>query len=475
MMKKHVFIFLALILCMICAAAGAAPAVTDGTTTGWIAENNYLFLQKTDGRNLQMPMEMADLLTMTEDELICLARDQRVIAVKKDGSGSRVVDSVTAETYRNLQTKSVTGIQLPDETAQPATAAVTATDGVYFYEVEKADQAYVLRVSAVQDAGKLVVPGSRDAYAAALSNKTVPEALGMTVTREALTLTGVDHQVTVMNLINGEINRYPATSTMTAAATLMNGTLYRYQLTEDQRWVLESTTVLASPTPAPTAVPTSTPVPTATPKPTKTPYPYGQTDDDGTIYFGASGKTVKKIQTRLNELGYPAGKVDGKYGDETQLAINLFCDAIHVREHRYITRKVQKKLMAKDAPSYDPYLPLKKGDQGISVLYMQQRLKELGYNPGKLDGVYGKQTVAAVALFQKDNAIKLGKKEKAGEVASREMLIKLYAPDPDPTTAPPKPTNTPKPTKEPKPTVTNKPTDTPAPTETTDPASKTDL
>ena len=61
-MKKYAVIFLVLILCMICAAAGAAPAVTDGTTTGWIADNNYLFLQKADGRNLQMPMEMADLL-----------------------------------------------------------------------------------------------------------------------------------------------------------------------------------------------------------------------------------------------------------------------------------------------------------------------------------------------------------------------------------------------------------------------------
>ena len=151
---------------------------------------------------------------------------------------------------------------------------------------------------------------------------------------------------------------------------------------------------------------------------------------------------MRKIQNRLAELGYPVGKVDGIYGDQTQLAINLFCDAIHVREHNYIPPKVQRKLFASDAPIYDPYLPLKKGDQGISVLYMQVRLKELGYDPGKLDGIYGKKTVVAVALFQVDHAIILADKEIPGEVASQEMLMILFAPEPvppvspDPTTEP---------------------------------------
>ncbi len=467
-MKKFAVPLLLLCLCLFCTAAGAAPSVTDGATTGWIGENNYLFLQTEDGRNLKMAMEMADLLTMTEDELICLARDQRIIAVKKDGTGSRVVDNATAEAFRTQQLKAAQGIQLPEGEGNPAAAIVTATDGVYLYEVEKTDQAYILRVNAVQDNGKTIVPGSRDANATALKDKIVAEPLGLTVTREALTLTAADHQVTVMNLVSGEITSYPAVSTITASAVLMNGVVYRYQQAEDQSWILESGTVLATPTPAPAFIATSTPAPTATTKPTATPNNNSQTEDDGTIYFGARGKTVKKIQERLSELGYPTGGIDGKYDEETQLAINLFCDAIHEREHRYITRRVQKKLMAKDAPEYDQYLPLKKGDQGISVLYMQQRLKELGYDPGKLDGIYGKQTVAAVALFQQDHNIKLKKKEKEGEMASREMLKVLYDPDTKPTA---KPTKEPKPTKTPKPTNTSKP----APTHTPEPASKTDL
>ena len=82
-MKKTLLFYVLLILCLLSVTAGAAPAVTDGATTGWIADNNYLYFQKEDGRNLQMPMEMDDLLTMTENELICIARDQRIIAVMK--------------------------------------------------------------------------------------------------------------------------------------------------------------------------------------------------------------------------------------------------------------------------------------------------------------------------------------------------------------------------------------------------------
>ena len=125
-----------------------------------------------------------------------------------------------------------------------------------------------------------------------------------------------------------------------------------------------------------------------------------------------------------------------------------------------------KKLFDKKAPLYDPYMPLKKGDSGLSVRYMQEALKEAGYDPGKIDGVYGTQTVKAMAEYQKKIGYKPGKKEKAGEYASREVLEKLLGPEPTPT-----PTDKPKPTNKP----TGKPTKTPKPTNTSVPASKTDL
>ena len=265
-----------------------------------------------------------------------------------------------------------------------------------------------------------------------------------------------------MNLLTGVATEYPPTAgEKTAAACMAGDILYRYTLQEDGKWAYESSVSLSQPAPVTTPVPTPAPTPAPTPTPKPTPAPTSLIDDDGTVYFGAYGKTVRKIQQRLADLGYPTGKVDGKYGDQTQLAINLFCNAIHVREHNYIPPKVQKRLFAADAPIYDPYLPLKKGDRGVSVLYMQVRLKELGYDPKKLDGIYGKMTVEAVAQFQKDYGIVLAENEKPGEVASHEMMVILFAPEPTPTVTP-------------DPTVPAE-TATPAPTPTPNYATQTDL
>ena len=44
----------------------------------------------------------------------------------------------------------------------------------------------------------------------------------------------------------------------------------------------------------------------------------------------------------------------------------------------------------------------KYGSTGGEVALIQQRLQELGYNPGKADGIYGTQTKNAVISFQRD-------------------------------------------------------------------------
>ena len=427
-MKKTAFFVLAVILtCLLCSSAGAAPSVTDGETTGWIAEKNYLFLQGPNGTVAKLSMEIGDLIGITENELICLGGNGQVIAVKTNGAGSRIVPEAEAAALKEPSLKTEEGKLLLNGGPVSEKAVAAATDGVYLYYVEKIGlSSFALRVKPVVNDGTPVRPRSRDAYALSFSDKAVTEPVSMNVTREALTLTDTARDVTVMNLLTGEMTVHSAPGSQADAACVQGGMLYRYLLTEDRRWVLESAAAVSTPTPAPTTTPT--------PRPTEKTASYY--DDDGTVRFGASGNRVRKIQARLKELGYPIWGVDGKYGEETQLSIDLFCDAIHVREHRYITAGVQKKLFAGDAPYYDPYLPLKKGDRGVSVYYMQAKLKELGYDPGTLDGIYGRNTVAAVALFQADNGMYPGPGDKdlPGEAASRELLELLYGPEPTPVT-----------------------------------------
>lgn len=48
---------------------------------------------------------------------------------------------------------------------------------------------------------------------------------------------------------------------------------------------------------------------------------------------------------------------------------------------------------------------LKQGSKGSQVKEMQRRLKNWGYYTGSVDGVFGKQTRAAVIMFQKKNGL----------------------------------------------------------------------
>ena len=60
------------------------------------------------------------------------------------------------------------------------------------------------------------------------------------------------------------------------------------------------------------------------------------------------------------------------------------------------------------APTITPnpaYRILRRGDKGEEVRRMQQRLMELGFLNGNIDGVFGYQTYAAVLAFQKANGL----------------------------------------------------------------------
>ncbi|MBF8187284.1 murein L,D-transpeptidase [Nonomuraea sp. K274] len=61
---------------------------------------------------------------------------------------------------------------------------------------------------------------------------------------------------------------------------------------------------------------------------------------------------------------------------------------------------------AQAAPDAAPRKTLRLGAKGEAVTWMQERLIELGYRPGKADGRYGGTTLAAVWAFQKVNGIK---------------------------------------------------------------------
>ncbi len=79
------------------------------------------------------------------------------------------------------------------------------------------------------------------------------------------------------------------------------------------------------------------------------------------------------------------------------------------------------------APAITPnrsYPILRRGDKGENVRKMQQRLMELGYLNGNIDGNFGPQTYSAVLAFQKANGL-----TRDGEAGPATLTILYESPD----------------------------------------------
>ena len=426
---KRIMIFLITALMLgLSAAASAAPAITDGTVTAWITEKNMLYLQNANGVTYTLNAPVVDLLSMDNEALYLLDQKGQLISVRKDGSMGKVLKSLPAQedidTHNEARFSLKDGVLVSGGEVLSVTATAAACDSSFVYWAEKKETIWRLGQAAANG-----LPGQGN-NSLPLNGLSIPEPISLTVTPEGLALVATDRSVICFDLKDGSSKTYPATGYQTAAAAAVGGELIRYEELGNNAWAVESDSnrvipittqepaVTPETTPVPTRMPTNTPAPTATPKPTPTATP------DDRIHKGDRGTAVRRIQNRLDELGYPVGNIDGVYGQDTQTAISLFMDAIHVTERNYITPSVRRKLFDKNAPEYDPYLALKKGDSGLSVRYMQTRLQDLGYGPEKIDGRYGKLTVEAVEAFQEAAGFTVD-----GEKASRKMLKKLYSED----------------------------------------------
>ncbi len=130
-----------------------------------------------------------------------------------------------------------------------------------------------------------------------------------------------------------------------------------------------------------------------------------------TYQLGSSGSEVEKIQTRLKELGYFSGEVDGEFGSATQAAYMAFQEAAGLtvdgiagadRDVLYSDdapkASSEKATEATEETSKSNALTL--GDEGDEVKKLQERLAELGYYTGTVDSSFGEATAEAVKSFQ---------------------------------------------------------------------------
>ena len=221
-----------------------------------------------------------------------------------------------------------------------------------------------------------------------------------------------------------------------------------------------------------TAVSTAAPVQTLAPLPTSTPL---TALNVVTLRKGVRGMEVVKLQNRLMELGYYRCTADGIYDNDDIAAVKEFQRKNGLAIDGVAGLKTQQLLYSDAAlpattvplptptaaptpvptpvptPSPTPYSikatptpsvqqVLRVGSQGTAVSQLQQRLKDLGYYTGTVDGVFGSGTEQAVIRFQRANGL------TADGVAGEKTLKKLYSNSAVAVkaTASPKPSATPK-------------------------------
>lgn len=125
--------------------------------------------------------------------------------------------------------------------------------------------------------------------------------------------------------------------------------------------------------------------------------------------LGEKSSAVLRSEKILRQLGYKGVKADGIFDRATQKASRKF-------EKRFRgmgndgkigagqLERMQQVLRAKKHPGSGP--TVKKGYSGHPVRQLEARLERYGFNPGKVDGKFGKQTARAVRRFQRAFGLK---------------------------------------------------------------------
>ncbi|WP_323736286.1 peptidoglycan-binding protein [Methanosphaera sp. ISO3-F5] len=131
---------------------------------------------------------------------------------------------------------------------------------------------------------------------------------------------------------------------------------------------------------------------------------------------GSSGTEVKELQELLRGYGCYEGSIDGKFDSVTSNAVKEYQRILGLTVDGWVGSETCKSLHQYQSLSQD----LKKGSNNVYVKLVQNRLKQLGYYTGTVDGLYGTLTFNSVKQYQaKHNLLQDG---VVGKVTYKSLL-----------------------------------------------------
>lgn len=129
----------------------------------------------------------------------------------------------------------------------------------------------------------------------------------------------------------------------------------------------------------------------------------------GRLMHGASsGENVRLLQATLKALGYDPGGLDGVYGPHTAAAVRNYQQDRNLPAEGVVRADTWAQLSSERGSTiHGRTLPrtIVGAIAGDDVRIVQQTLLNAGFNPGRVDGVYGPDTANAVRTYQKVHSL----------------------------------------------------------------------
>ncbi len=115
---------------------------------------------------------------------------------------------------------------------------------------------------------------------------------------------------------------------------------------------------------------------------------------------------TRRAETLLKRIGFNAGKVDGVATPALTKAVLEFQTAWGLTPSGVLDAPTTAKLTktAERVKKHGKDLFVSVGQKSRDIQVLEKRLARLGYNPGRADGIFGKDTAEAVKMFRADQS-----------------------------------------------------------------------
>jgi N-acetylmuramoyl-L-alanine amidase len=144
-------------------------------------------------------------------------------------------------------------------------------------------------------------------------------------------------------------------------------------------------------------------------------------------HSGDRGEPVRDIQRRLTGLGFPVD-TDGNYGPQTVAVVGQFQESRGLPADGIVGPETWSALVEAGFRLGDRMLyrrsPMMRGDD---VSRLQRSLGSLGFDAGKVDGLFGPDTLRALLDFQRNRG--MAEDGIAGREVVEELLLMARATD----------------------------------------------